>query len=1050
VFFIADTASLGAYGSVIGSVIARGTVEVGAGTSVKGRVASKEGEVTLGDAANVALADAYIQICKRALHDGIATTPGAFGTPGAFDNAVLTSDITDDQNSLLYKIFQFQINGGAIVEVPTGSCSNPILVVDGNNTVQELLNGYYTNRPDRTLASGNWFNRFRLVAVELFGNIPANGGAGAFAVGSPNLSTRTAVVNVPAGPSTNPLILRFTNTFAIPGVIEICKYRVPPTEIVNGDDEGIAAQAQGEVIDDTEVSGFFDFTVNTNPGSVYTIPVGVCTGPIQVLVARPPANPPGPSPAPGTTAFGQVFVTELAEPGFTLEDMTTSPADRQILEVYNLGLPNTQDCAISNNMQNCVPFTNTGGGYQWARVYEASTPSDQTIYNFFNRTNPGTIKICKIAGRGVPIGTRFVFEILGREAGPAGGPILPGQDVIRTVTVSAGPADQGGFCTIVTDPVGASPSGGPATRFIVGTQAFVQEVDVLDDVPGVQAGGFGDKNASGPQATTPPSEVRVSRIRVNGVGGTFANGTVQGITLGTVGGAGNTNPNLWSDQSANAILYRRSVIFRINRGETVVDYVNRLFRPTRLKLCKVAAGPLLVGMNFTFGITIDNENGLVPGQTNEPITVADVIIPAGDPARSAQGNCVIVNGPYEAMDPNDIPVKGTFDVGSTITVTEAAVAGIHIVSITSPTGTPIVDLGNRRASLTLVNTGGFNELVFTNIFGGGLESDVADRFTGDGTVFSNDVILMRLFAAGLLTTNPSFNEFQRADAAPRSTLGDGLILSPDVIQARRYAAGLDPPTPAGGPFGPVGPVTVTPLAPSGNAGQRTLRAETSAACGGFFTTVAIMLDSDGSEAGAGFTVNFDPTKLSNPEVSLGSDAAASEFILTVNPNNIASGNLGILMDGPVPFASSPSQKHLVNIRFQVASGVSAGPTEINFNGKTIMLSTSDALGNLMATDYQPASVSIAGPSCATSTSVTVTGRVLSPDGNGLRNTTVFITDTSGNRRSAITSSLGFYQFDEVRAGQPYVVSVSNKRYRFDTRLLKADDNLANVDFVGRE
>ena len=142
VFFVADTASLGAYGSVIGSVITRGAVEVGAGTSVKGRVASKEGEVVLGDASNVALADAYIQICKRAFArwccdhrpDRVRSYYLQFGSRGQSVQPSLQDLSVPDQWRSDY-------------EVPTGSCSNPILVTDGNNTVTELIDGFYTNVP---------------------------------------------------------------------------------------------------------------------------------------------------------------------------------------------------------------------------------------------------------------------------------------------------------------------------------------------------------------------------------------------------------------------------------------------------------------------------------------------------------------------------------------------------------------------------------------------------------------------------------------------------------------------------------------------------------------------------------------------------------------------------------------------------------------------------------------------------------------------------------------------------------------------------------------
>ena len=111
VYFVADTASLGAWNTMSGSVIARGTVDVGAGTKVSGRAISKEGEVILADGANLALAPGYIQICKFALHDGVAraTRPGSPGITGLRIPAPWTIDI-DRQcpvlASLRNRIFQ--------------------------------------------------------------------------------------------------------------------------------------------------------------------------------------------------------------------------------------------------------------------------------------------------------------------------------------------------------------------------------------------------------------------------------------------------------------------------------------------------------------------------------------------------------------------------------------------------------------------------------------------------------------------------------------------------------------------------------------------------------------------------------------------------------------------------------------------------------------------------------------------------------------------------------------------------------------------------------
>lgn len=88
-----------------------------------------------------------------------------------------------------------------------------------------------------------------------------------------------------------------------------------------------------------------------------------------------------------------------------------------------------------------------------------------------------------------------------------------------------------------------------------------------------------------------------------------------------------------------------------------------------------------------------------------------------------------------------------------------------------------------------------------------------------------------------------------------------------------------------------------------------------------------------------------------------------------------------------------------------------------------------------------------GPTAA---GVMVSGRVLTPDGRGLRNATVTIIDSEGTRRSATTSSFGYYSFEDVEVGQSYVIGVSSRRYRFASRLVNVFDTLTGVDFVGQE
>ncbi|MFN2501735.1 MAG: exo-alpha-sialidase [Pyrinomonadaceae bacterium] len=84
------------------------------------------------------------------------------------------------------------------------------------------------------------------------------------------------------------------------------------------------------------------------------------------------------------------------------------------------------------------------------------------------------------------------------------------------------------------------------------------------------------------------------------------------------------------------------------------------------------------------------------------------------------------------------------------------------------------------------------------------------------------------------------------------------------------------------------------------------------------------------------------------------------------------------------------------------------------------------------------------------TNVTVSGRVTTPDGRGVRNAIVSITDSLGVVRSVTTSSFGFYSFDEVRTGETHTIRVSSKRYRFAARVVQLVGELSEVNFVAAE
>jgi hypothetical protein len=89
---------------------------------------------------------------------------------------------------------------------------------------------------------------------------------------------------------------------------------------------------------------------------------------------------------------------------------------------------------------------------------------------------------------------------------------------------------------------------------------------------------------------------------------------------------------------------------------------------------------------------------------------------------------------------------------------------------------------------------------------------------------------------------------------------------------------------------------------------------------------------------------------------------------------------------------------------------------------------------------------MAAPSAA---SVTVTGRVISANGRGIRNVLVSLVDVSGESRTVVTSTLGYFRFTDVPAGQSYTLSAFAKRYTFSrqSQALSIFEDTTDVFFV---
>lgn len=85
----------------------------------------------------------------------------------------------------------------------------------------------------------------------------------------------------------------------------------------------------------------------------------------------------------------------------------------------------------------------------------------------------------------------------------------------------------------------------------------------------------------------------------------------------------------------------------------------------------------------------------------------------------------------------------------------------------------------------------------------------------------------------------------------------------------------------------------------------------------------------------------------------------------------------------------------------------------------------------------------------TAATVKISGRVKAANGNGIRNAVLILNDSNGAIQTARTASFGYFQFDDVRVGETYILSIASKRFTFSnsTRVLSVFEELTDIDFI---
>jgi CSLREA domain-containing protein len=561
-----------------------------------------------------------------------------------------------------------------------------------------------------------------------------------------------------------------------------------------------------------------------------------------------------------------------------------------------------------------------------------------------------------------------------------------------------------------------------------------------------------------------PSTASVSILDDDGgslyaIGGTILRPDSTPLSGATVNLAGSQNGSVTTNTSGQYIFTDLAPNGNYSVTPVAIGYT---FEPISRQYASLSAN--VANANFAATPAPSRQLRVVGGNATpgQPVTAIVELVAQGDENSigfSMNFNQSILSNPIVALNPdaasaslivNDteagsgrlgvilaLPSGSAFSAGtrSLLTITFATAATNQYSSPLTFADTPVQrQIANVNAD-PLPSTYTDGSVTFAQ----GWEADVAPRPTGNstGTITVADFTQVGRFAAGL-DTNYQLNEFQRADCAPRLTLGNGQITVSDYTQAGRYAASLDPTALAGGQYAPRFAVeNETKWDDVGAVTQ--VRVVNTFTSPGQQVTVTIMTDAQGGENGFGFTLDYDPSRLSTPVVQLGSGVPAGTTLI---PNTMTAGKVGVVLGLPFGVGLTPGTKELVTIRFNVAIGA-VGLVNLTFSDSPVVREVSDINSNVLASNFTGGTVTISAPTAA---GVNVGGRVVGDTGFGVPGAVVTVTDSLGNSRSTLTNPFGYYRFGNVRIGEFYVFTVTSKRFSFEPRTVFVVDELYEVNF----